>query len=205
MGTAFVTMGGSEVWRKLKEPLLGKKKEGAAAKYTQLEPEQSKALGIYDEELSKIKEFNPSELAKLQVNQLEGQARAGADDAERTAQSIVAQRGLGKSSVGIGAILGAKRDLGDRISAIRAQEPILRYGLEGEKLNRLGTLSGGINSIFGQRMYTPEVAGGYRQGGLLNLGLGIGGAILAAKTGQNPLVGYQVGSGIGQSIQNYQG
>ncbi len=205
MATAAITLGGSEVWRKLKDPLLGKKDSGSPANYTQLEPEQAQALGIYSNELSRLKEFNPNEIAKAQVNQLENQARSGADDAERVAKTLAAQRGLGKSSVGIGAILGAKRDLQDRINAVRAQEPILQQGFEGERLARIGDITGGINSIFGQRMYTPAVAGGARIGGLIQPLLGIGGAALAAKYGQNPLSGYQIGSGLGQSVQNYRG
>lgn len=205
VATAAVTLGGSEVWRGLAKPLFGKKDEGSPERYTPLEAEQKKALGLYDQEINRLKEFDPNKLARIQTTLLENQERASADDAERQAQEIVARRGLGKSSVGLGAILGAKRDIQNRINTVRANEPILQQGFEGERLARIGDITGGINNIFGQRMYTPAVAGGARIGGLIQPLLGIGGAALAAKYGQNPLSGYQIGSGLGQSVQNYRG
>lgn len=205
MATAVVTLGGSELYRGLglKDLLMGKKSEGSPEKYSKLEPEQAAVLGVYRDEIKKLGEMDTAGMSKIQVNQLENQVRASADDEERKAQEMVAQRGLGKSSVGIGAILGTKRDLQNRVSAVRAQEPILRQGYENERINRLGTLSGGINSIFNQRMYSPEVGGGVREGGLLGLGLGLGGALFAAKKGYDPIAGYQIGTGVGQSISNF--
>lgn len=204
MAAAAVTMGGSEIWRGgLKDLLLGKKEEGSPEKYSQLEPEQAAALGIYRDEIKKLGEMDAAGMSKAQVNQLENQVRASADDEERRAQEMVAQRGLGKSSVGIGAILGTKRDLQNRISSVRAQEPMLRQEYENMRINRLGSLSSGINNMFNQRIYTPEVAGGMRSGGLLGPLLGITGAIYAGRAGANPVSGYQAGQGVGQSIANY--
>lgn len=199
LGSVVGGMGGG----KLSDLLLGKKSEGVAGGYSSLDPAQQEAYDLYRGELGNIRKTNPEALANLQVNQAEKMIRSGAEDQERNAATMIAQRGLGKSSVGINALLGARRDLNDRILANRATAPQVQQQFENLKLDRLGALSGGINNILGTRFYTQPEAGGIRGGGLLGLGLGAAGAYGAYKSGGNPVAGFQAGQGIGRSVSNF--
>lgn len=189
----------------LKDMLLGKKSEGSAEKFSALNPEQQQALGLYSEGLKGLQNFNPMEQSKLAILNQERMARSGIGDAERQAKELVSQRGLNRSAAGISAILGVGRGMNDKLQAIRAQQPLLQQQLEGEKLNRLGGLSGGINAIYDTRMYTPAVQGGVRQGGILGPLLSLGGAGAGAYYGgpQGAAAGYQTGAGLGKVFQNY--
>lgn len=205
-------LGGGLFSSKGRDLLLGKKSEGSAASYSELDPMQKKAMGIYGRELDDLSiKSDPAAIAKSQIAQQERGIRSGAQDAQRQAQQLVAQRGLGRSSVGLNAILGVNRDLNDRIFANRSLETGLANQYQNQfandRINRLGALSGGINSTLNTRMYTPEVKGGVRGGGLLAPILGIAGTALGAKYGgpAGAAAGYQVGSGIGNSFSNYGG
>lgn len=190
----------------LKDFFLGSKSQGSAEKFGELQPEQQQALGLYSEGLSGLKNFNPAEQARIAILNQERQARGGVADAERQAKDLVAQRGLSKSAAGISSILGVSRGLNERLQGIRAQQPLLQQQLEGDRINRLGQLTGGVNSIYNTRTYTPAVQGGVRQGGILQPLLGIGGAVAGGAYGgpQGAAAGYQVGTGVGGTLQNYQ-
>lgn len=190
----------------LKNTLLGKKSEGSPEKYSQLNPEQLNALGLYNEGLNNLKNFNPEEQARVSILNQERMAQSGVADAERQARDLVAQRGLNKSAAGISAILGVGRGYNDKIQAIRAQQPLMQQQLEGERLNRLGSLSGGINAIYDTRMYTPAVAGGVRSGGILGPLLGAAGTAAGAYFGgpMGAAAGSQMGSALGSGFSQQQ-
>lgn len=217
MAAAGLTLGGSEVLRAadkslgIKDMLLGKKNPGSPGSYTELDPSQKRIIDLYSGELEKAAMQRPidaSQIAGAQIANQERLAKTGVADAERRAQSLIAQRGLGKSAAGISALLGVRSNLGNQLNAIRAQRPGMERDIlnqeEANRLNRIGNIAGGINQTLGTRMYNLPIAPTGRQGGLLGLGLGAGGAFLGYKKGgaQGALAGYQVGSGLGQGFSN---
>lgn len=164
--------------------LMGKKDKGTPDSYVPLDPLQMKVLGKYNQML----DTDTDGIAQNMVTQQENQVRSMAGDTERKARDLVAQRGLGDSSVGLNAILGANRDTGEKINAVRSQLPTLQYDL---KSKNLGTAAGGIQNIFANRIFKQGREGGGRTGGLMPLvGAGIGG-LLGGPGGA--MVGMQAG------------
>lgn len=169
-----------------KDLVLGKKDPGVADRFVALDPLQQKALGKYGEMLN----FNTDNLASHAVTNQENLIRANAGDVERNAQKLVAQRGLGNSSVGLNAITGATRDLGDKINAVRASLPSMQYDM---KMNNLNSATNGLQNILNSRTFIQGTPGGTRKGGLAPLiGAGIGGYYGGAG-------GAQAGLGAGQA------
>jgi hypothetical protein len=211
---AVGTLGGSEVWRAadkkmgLKDLLLGKSSPGKAGYFTDLDPMQQGALDTYNEELSRLRTAGPmkvDQIARAEIANQERLAKQGIADTEKRAQSLIAQRGLNRSSAGISSLLGIRSNLGNQLNAIRAQQPAMMRNLQNEdinsRINRLTNLSGGMNNILSTRMYNAPVAATGRQGGILPLLTGGAGAILGSKAGpQGAAAGYQIGSGLGQSF-----
>lgn len=94
----------------------------------------------------------------------ENQARQGAADQAMKAQDLVAQHGLGDSSLGLGTVLNQSKGLGDQIGQIRAGKDMLQSNL----LNNYSSgISGLMNAQNGGMIYNKAVQGGYRQGGVL--------------------------------------
>ncbi|MGE3608005.1 MAG: hypothetical protein AB7I27_00355 [Bacteriovoracaceae bacterium] len=161
--------------------VLGKKDPGIKDRFVALDPLQQKALGKYGDMLD-----NTENLASNAVANQENLIRANAGDVERNAQKLVAQRGLGNSSVGLNAITGATRDMGDKINAARASLP-------GLKMDYLNNATNGIQGILNSRTFIQGTPGGARKGGLAPLiGAGIGGYYGGAG-------GAQAGMGAGQA------
>ncbi len=134
-------------------------------------------------------------MAQRQTSILEEQARAGVGDQERLAQKMVAQRGLGGTSLGLNAILNQSKGLGDQLGTIRANQPMLQNQLGQQNLN---FATSGINQILGEqgsskalKMGTPA---GPRTGGLAPL---LGGAAGAYFGGPG---GAQAGMAGGQAL-----
>jgi len=151
---------------------------------------QEQALGQYGKFLGE----DVSGLARAQSANLENMARSGAADQEMRARQMVAQRGLGGTSLGLNAILGQSAQLGNQIGAIRAQSPELERQMRQQNLN---FATGGINQILGEqgqsRVLKMGQAAGPRTGGLAPLiGAGLGG-----------LLGGPAGAGIGMSAGQY--
>lgn len=151
---------------------------------------QSKALGQYGDFLNQ----DMSGIAANQTARLEEQARASVGDQQRQAQSLVAQRGLGGTSIGLNAILGQNAELGNQLGTIRANQPMLENQL---KQQNLGYATNGINSILGEqgksKIFKQGQVSQGRQGGLLPL---IGGAAGAYFGGP---AGAQAGMALGQA------
>lgn len=170
----------------IKNLLLGKKDPGAKDGYAELDPLQRVALGKYGEALNQ----NTDQLAKNAVAKQENLIRGGAQDAERKASQLIAQRGLGNSSVGMNALINSTKDMGDKLSATRAGLPQLQYDM---KMNNLDRAAGGITNILSSRDKVYGRAAG-RVGGLAPLiGMGIGGAF-------GGLGGAQIGGGVGSAL-----
>lgn len=152
---------------------------------------QSQAIGQYGDFLNK----DVGQMARNQSALLEKQAKTGADDQERLARQMVTQRGLGNSSVGLNAILNQKRDLGDKLGSIRANQPMLENQM---KQQNLTFATGGINSILNEQGQSKVLKMGQeskgRQGGLLPILMGGAGAYMGGPGGA------QAGYGMGQAM-----
>jgi hypothetical protein len=183
------TLGGA------KDLIFGGKDPGVKDRFTPLDPLQRKALDKYGSLLGE----SPEKMAGTLVENQEKQIRATAGDSARKAQELVAQRGLGSSSVGLNAILGASRDMGDKLGAARAQLPLLAHDL---KINNLNSASRGIQDILGSRAFIQGTPSTGRSGGLLGIGLGAAAAYGAARSGGDPGAGFQAGMGAGKGIAN---
>lgn len=130
------------------------------------------------------------QIAALQTGQQESQAIQNVADQTKRAEQLVAQRGLGRTASGIGAILGQQKGLGKDVAAIRANQPLLEQ-------QQLNFASGGINQILNEQGQSKVLkmgqAAGPRSGGLLPLLGGAAGAYFGGPAGA------QVGMGLGQA------
>lgn len=179
----------------LKDTFLGKKDPGTPDEVIDLgDPTgrafQNQAIGKFGGMI----EQDFGQMAENQSVNLENQARAGANDQEIRARQMVAQRGLGGTSLGLSAILNQKAGLSDQIGAIRANKPMLENQMTRENLQ---LASGGINQILNEQGQSKVLKMGQaskgRQGGLMPLiGAGVG-AYLGGPAGA------QAGMSIGQA------
>lgn len=177
-----------------KELLLGKKDEGIADKTIGLDASLAKVTeqgrGLQGQALTQYGDMLKSSVGG-QMAAMERQARAGVEDQTRQAQKMVAQRGLGGSSLGLNTILNQSKGLSDQLGAIRGSEQQL-------KQQNLQNATGGINSILGaqgaQTAFVQGTPGGGRKGGLAPLlGMAAGAAIGGP-------AGAQIGQGVGQAM-----
>lgn len=178
----------------------GKSGNGSPDGFLPLDPLQEKALGLYGKQLDKYSELDPAQMARTEIAQRENQILAGANDQERQAKDLVSQRGLNQSSVGLNAILGAKRDLNDRIIQSRSMLPLLQNQYQNEQINRLNSISSGIGDILNNRIYKQGQA--QQKPNYLAPFLGVGGAALGGILGGAPgaAIGYQAGTGTGTAL-----
>lgn len=175
----------------LKDVLLGRKDKGVADRYLALDPLQKDALGKYGDQLN----VNTDQMAKNAVAGQERMIQTGAADAERNASKLIAQRGLGNSSVGLNALINTQRNTGDQINNVRAQLPGMQYDM---KTKNLDNATSGIQNILNNRMFIQGRQGGGRTGGLAPLiGAGLG-AAMAPPGGQ--AAGAQMGMGLGNAF-----
>lgn len=167
--------------------IFGKKDPGIADRFIPLDPIQEKALGQYGNMLN----TNTDGLAGKMIADQERMIRTGAQDAVRKTNQLMAQRGLKNSSLGLGAITGITRDMGDKIGEVRSRLPGLQYDLKTQNLNNA---TNGLQNILNSRTFIQGTPGGQRTGGLAPLiGAGIGGAYGGAG-------GAQAGLGIGKVL-----
>ena len=185
----------SKVGADLKDVMLGKKTPGTPDEVIDLASPQGRAL--QEQMLGQYGEMAGQDVAGMaatQTAQQEAQARQLAADQAKRAEQLVAQRGLGRTASGIGAILGQQRGLGKEISAIRANQPMLTQQM---KQQNLGFASSGINQILNEQGQSKVLKmgqqAGPRGGGLLPLLGGAAGAYFGGTAG------VQVGMGLGQA------
>jgi len=137
-----------------------------------------------------------SGIAQQQSAAQENQIMQNAADQTMRAEQLVAQRGLGRTASGIGAILNQQKGVNDLISANRAALPGLQEQLRRDSLN---FATGGINQILGEQGQSKALKFGEvatRSGGLAPLvGAAVGGKLGGAE-------GAKVGLSAGQYLQN---
>jgi hypothetical protein len=98
--------------------------------------------------LNNIYSQDPTQVVNAQIGMENKVARSAADDATRRTQSLIAQRGLGNSSIGLGAEVNQRKSLLDRIAMNNASgiSRIRDMGIE----NGQGQVNAG-NSLFNLR------------------------------------------------------
>lgn len=143
------------------------------------------------------KEFydNPSGYIDGQIGLENKMLRGSANDSSRRLGEIIAQRGMGTSSIGIGEQINQEKNLNDAIALNNASGASRLKDLLGEKMN------------LGQSMWNVKASQGpvqmqsikQREGGLAPLIGGLAGAYMGAKSG-NMTGGAQVGMGLGQYL-----
>ena len=164
---------------------------------------QSRTLDASAEELERLKKYDPETLAQREVERRDAGLRAGAEDKQRAIDTAVAQRGLGKSSIGLGASTGVSRGLSDQLVSNRADLATLRDQYEGQRLSRLGGITQNVNSVLGapgaQRQYLPAQG---RSGGLVGALAPVAGMAVGGMFGgpMGASMGGQVGSGLSGAI-----
>lgn len=166
VGKVLGTVTGTLTKGPLGDSLFGEKDPGVAASTANIyNSDQQKLLDNTTNQYQDLLNKN-SQIAQNQGAQMENQILANADDQERKAQQIVAQRGLGNSSVGLNAILGAKKNTSDQIAGVRA-------GLPGMQLDNLNKINSGIGNLLGTQsggtIYNKAQASTGRDGGLAPL------------------------------------
>lgn len=199
-----------------KDTLLGKKDKGRAAGWQyglgaqQLMKASLPGLktsgDILSKEMDRLKSSNAAQLAGATIAKQETGLRASAQDAIRAGQAAVAQRGMGRSALGLRAVTQPTQELASQITKIRAQKPMLTEQFANQRIGQINQAAGGLRQLFqagqGGSAFDTGRKGKGRSGGLLGLGLGIAGAAGAAKSGGNPMQGFAAGQGIGQAAAN---
>jgi hypothetical protein len=180
--------------------LLGKKDPGQAAQTIDMAtPEQKAGQAGLMGKFQGIANQDYGQMAQNQTNQAEAQAIQNSKDMTNRAQQMVAQRGLGNTSMGMNEILGQQQNLGNEIGGIRSQ----RLGLQNQLQQQgLGFAAKGMSDIWNTqqagKIYQPGVASKGRQGGLMPIIGGVAGGVLGSVAGpMGTAAGAQAGMGLG--------
>jgi hypothetical protein len=171
------------------DPLAGQVNEVGASGLSMLQSGANNLNKLYG---------NPEGFVNNQID-LENRAiRNASDDAARRTRELIAQRGMGTSSIGLGQEANMNRDMNEKLSLNNASGLQRLKGLYGEQMQA------------GQGLFNTKIQGNqnlqmqqakYRTGGLAPL-LGMAaGAYIGSKSG-NALGGAQIGSGLGQMYAN---
>jgi len=200
-----------------KDLLLGKKDMGEAGRFLGLDASlqevtekarggQAKAATMFSGELGKIGAIDSEQLANREMARRMRAADQLGADLKRNMAAQVAQRGLGKSAVGLSAIQRADENALRGKADIVADLPSLKSQYTQQKLGQIGAASGGLNQILqaqgAQRSYLAGRQGMGRSGGLLGVGMAAGGAYMAHQGGRDPGQGAQAGMGLGRMTAN---
>lgn len=125
-----------------------------------------------------------SGIAQQQVAAQENQIMQNAADQKMRAEQLVAQRGLGRTASGIGAILNQQKGVADQIGAVRSQLPGLQEQIRQQNLN---FASSGINQVLNEQGQSKVLKLGQaaqpRSGGLLAAALPLAGTVLGGVAG----------------------
>ena len=153
---------------------------------------QEQAIGRYGQLLNE----DTNGLAAQQIAQQENQVRQNAQDQEQRALQAASQRGVGRGSMGIKALLNTSGDTANQIGAVRASQAGLANQLRNQNLTMA---TQGVNSILGEQGQSRAMkmgeAGG-RKGGISGLlGAGIGGYLGGAEGAK---LGLNLGNAAGQ-------
>jgi hypothetical protein len=138
---------------------------------------------------------DPSQVVNTQIGIENKLARAAASDATRRTQGLIAQRGLGSSSIGLGAEMGQRKSLMDTL-AINNASGVSRIR-DMQIQNGQGQIDAG-NSLWNIKASQGPVqmqTTKSRQGGMAALIGGAAGAYFGPE-------GAKVGMGLGQAYAN---
>jgi hypothetical protein len=213
---------------KLKDAFFGAKDTGVPDSYLELDPSlrlvtekaregQLKGAELYGSRLSDLEKLDPTRTATQRINAEIGQASKvlgqQGEDAKRFAGQEIAKRGLGRSSVGLNALMRADEESRKGLSSLLAgrgrMEEDLRTQLQRERMADIGQATGGLNSLLGaqgaQREFMQGRAATGRGGGLLGGALGLAGSLVGAKYGgkEGAAAGGQFGGGLGRTFANF--
>lgn len=173
------------VFNDLKDVALGKETAATPNEVIDMaSPEgrklQEQLLGQYGQGIGK----DVSGIAQQQVTAQENQIMQNAADQKMRAEQLVAQRGLGRTASGIGAILNQQRGVADQVGAVRAQLPGLQEQMRQQNLN---FASSGINQVLNEQGQSKVLKMGQAarpsNGGLLAAAAPIAGSILGGMAG----------------------
>jgi hypothetical protein len=136
MGFIRDTLQGKE--KKIKaDPLAGDINNAARSGVDYLKSGASRLNDIYSQD--------PTEVVNAQISMENKVARTAADDAIRRTQSLISQRGLGNSSIGLGAQVNQERSLLDKLAMNKASGISRLRDMSIE--NGMGQINAG-NSLF---------------------------------------------------------
>jgi len=173
-------------------------------KMMELDPSLKKSVDMGREGqqkgLSALMASSGEDAAKADIaREISGQRSAG-EDAQRRIRESVAQRGLGRSSIG----LGLEKGVGERTARIGAQTQASLPGRMRDMNKDLISASGRVLSQPGEQR---TILGGEKKqkkkstlSKLLSIGGGVAGAMYGGPAGAG--AGMQVGSGIGDMIDS---
>lgn len=142
------------------------------------------------------------DFVRTQVAREERQERGSMQDQLRSIRERVAQRGLGRSALGLQAENQAQRGFLDRLNAIRASTgERMRAATRGASLDLMGAgATLGQSAAAGMASLAPRLKSG-RRGGMAGALLGGAGAIIGAKGGpQGAKAGFDIGRGVGGAL-----
>ena len=205
----------------LKNFLLGKKDPGTPDREISLDPAlremqtfargaQQRAGQIFTKELGRLKTADPlASVTARQALQTRGLKGIIADKT-RLARQEVAKRGLGQSSVGLGAILRAGDEERRMMGDIRAARPLEEEAARDRLMGRVGGISRSLSGILSapgkeKTLMIGRQPGG-RSGGLLGALLpaaGMAGGAFAGSMTGNPMMaaqGAQMGGQMGGNL-----
>jgi hypothetical protein len=180
------------------DPLAGDINNAAKTGLGYLTSGADKLKGVYDQD--------PSELVNTQIGTENKMIRGAANDALRRTQSLIAQRGMGNSSIGLGQQVNQAKQVNTQLGLNSAS------GIQRLRDMQLQNGQGIMN--LGNSLYAPKAganaagiqmqdikgprSGGYGQLAMAGLGAAIGGY---AGGGQGAAQGAQIGSSLGGSMQ----
>ena len=212
-------MGFTRQWKKVKGALFGHKAEDPTMQTLEVDPDtkrtQEAARGAQRQGLSSLmKSMNaPRASASDILGAQERSVRGVGEDAARNIRSQIARSGMGRSSIGLSALIGAKRKTGQQLGDIRAQAPLLRNQLADQAMARQQQLIGGAGNILarpGEQRQAYGMPGKAATSGLAPMLFGMGGAGAGGIAGgmfggpggaaAGSQAGGQAGSGFGQGL-----
>lgn len=184
------------------EDILFGKKSGGVSRSSlaaQAEALQKKTFELQGKGLGALeKQFGDTEgFIRKQQAQAGKQAITSAADQQRALQGRIARRGLGGSSVGLGAQTGIDLSLAQRKGAISASAPELRRQAISGLLGQAGQVGSTLNVPIAFRNIKAT-----RKGGLAQVALQAGGAAIGGSLGgpAGAQAGAAAGGAIGQSF-----
>lgn len=154
------------------------------------------ALGKYRDIFSRAEDFaNESpDFLRAQVSREQNAALQSGEDTKRQMRDMIARRGMGNSSIGLGQMNAINKDTSDKVAGIGAT---LNERMRNDKLNNISTLMSYTQP--GMALNVERSVQQKKKGGLGGIGTVLGGAAGAyygAKTGDFA-GGAKAGAGIG--------